>query len=419
MKNKKIIIAFLLCFLMVIYVYVCDIDSIPTHTILFQGESLNIKEIFGISIKSKTEEEKREKTQEKEILTASKINQEEYAVNEEKETFEVKLFNAITVKNIDVNVIKKAKVVPAGNLTGIKLYTNGVLIVGMSEIIGIDNEKYMPYENSGLQEGDMITKIENEEIFDKEEMISIVNNSSGKELKIEYIRDGEIKETNIKPVQINKNEYKLGLWVRDSAAGIGTMTYYEPESSKFAALGHGITDIDTGELLNISNGEIITTKVLSVIKGQEEKPGKIQGSIDGQNKIGNINKNTSFGIYGNTTDISNTNIDLTKTMDVALRSEIELGKATILSSVDGENIEEYNIDIEKIYLNNDYDNKSMLIKVTDEKLINKTGGIIQGMSGSPVIQNGKFVGAVTNVLVSDPKRGYVVFGDMMIKEMNT
>ncbi|MBR0428021.1 MAG: hypothetical protein IJK18_07485 [Clostridia bacterium] len=183
--------------------------------------------------------------------------------------------------------------------------------------------------------------------------------------------------------------------------------------------GHGITDIDTGKILNISNGKLITTRVLSIIKGQNGNPGKIQGSINEQTEIGTINKNSIFGIYGKINDISKIKIDQNRAIDVATRNEINHGDATILCSVDGEEAKEYKIQIDKIYINNDYDNKSMLIKITDEKLLEKTGGIIQGMSGSPVLQNGKFIGAVTNVLINDSTRGYVVFGDLMIKEMRT
>ena len=266
------------------------------------------------------------------------------------------------------------------------------------------------------EEGDTIIQIGENEINNANDLINVVNQSNGEELNITYLRNGKKEETSIRPLQTGENEYKLGLWVRDSAAGIGTMTYYEPKTGNFAALGHGISDIDTGELIDVGNGEFITTKVLSIIKGENGTPGKIQGSINDQSQIGTITKNSGFGIYGKITDISKVNTNSGNLMDVALRKEIQLGKATMLCSLDGKNVEEYEIEIEKIYLNNDYDNKSMLIKVTDERLIEKTGGIIQGMSGSPVIQNGKFIGAVTNVLVSDPTQGYVVFGDIMIKE---
>ena len=411
MKHKKLLIAFLLFFLTIVYVYICAIDAIPKNTILFEGEQLNIKKIIGISLVSKN---KNYDT----ILTSTESieeNTQELGTT----NLEVKLFNTFNVKDIDVSVIKRTKVIPVGQVAGLKLYTTGVLVVGMSEIKGIDNKKYKPYENTGIQEGDTIVQIENDEITGTKELIQKVNSSKGKELNLKYVRDGEILECAISPVKTSASEFKLGLWVRDSAAGIGTMTYYEPETKNFAALGHGITDVDTGKLINISNGQFITTKVLSIIKGEDGAPGKIQGSISEQSNIGTIKKNSIFGIYGVAEDLQKIKIDPNKKMNVATRNEIELGEATILCSLDDEKTKEYKIQIEKIYLNNNYDNKSMLIKVTDKELIEKTGGIIQGMSGSPVIQNGKFIGAVTNVLVNDPTKGYVVFGDLMIKEMRS
>ena len=411
MKNKKLLIAFLLFLLTIVYVYICAIDAIPKNTILFEGEQLNIKKIIGISLVSKN---KNYDT----ILTSTESieeNTQELGTT----NLEVKLFNTFNVKDIDVSIIKRTKVIPVGQVAGLKLYTTGVLVVGMSEIKGIDNKKYKPYENTGIQEGDTIVQIENDEITGTKELIQKVNSSKGKELNLKYVRDGEILECAISPVKTSASEFKLGLWVRDSAAGIGTMTYYEPETKNFAALGHGITDVDTGKLINISNGQFITTKVLSIIKGEDGAPGKIQGSISEQSNIGTIKKNSIFGIYGVAEDVQKIKIDPNKKMNVATRNEIELGEATILCSLDDEKTKEYKIQIEKIYLNNNYDNKSMLIKVTDKELIEKTGGIIQGMSGSPVIQNGKFIGAITNVLVNDPTKGYVVFGDLMIKEMRS
>ena len=409
MKHKKLLIAFLLFLITTVFIYICAIDAIPRNIILFKGEELNFRKIFGISIENKNLKYGAIQTS-----TDSVKNQEIGTKN-----LEVKLFNAFKVKDIDVSIIERTKVIPVGQVSGIKLYTSGVLVVGMSEIKGTDNIKHKPYENSGIQEGDTIVQIENKDITDTKELINVVNLSQGKELKIKYVRNNDSLECNITPVKTSETEYKIGLWVRDSAAGIGTMTYIEPELNSFAALGHGITDIDTGKILNISDGQFITTKVLSIMKGTSGNPGKILGTINEQAKIGIINKNSIFGIYGVVNDITNVKLNSNNAIDVATRNEIELGEAKILCSLDGESAEEYKIQIEKIYLNNDYDNKSMLIKVTDNKLIEKTGGIIQGMSGSPVIQNGKFIGAVTNVLINDPTRGYVVFGDLMVKEMKS
>ena len=286
----------------------------------------------------------------------------------------------------------------------------------MSEIEGIDNKKYRPYENTGIEEGDRITKIGEKYISTTNELIDVVNKSKGEDIEITYIHEEESKQCSIEPVQTGNNEYKLGLWVRDSAAGVGTVTFYEPSTKTFGALGHGITDIDTGELINIASGEFVTTRILNIAKGENGNPGKIQGTIENQKNIGQISKNSKFGIYGKVDNLSSLEIDTSKEMEVATREEIKEGKATILCSLDNKTVEEYEIEIEKIYKENNYDNKSMQIKVTDQKLIEKTGGIIQGMSGSPIIQNGKFIGAVTHVLVNNPQEGYAVFGDIMLKQ---
>jgi len=218
------------------------------------------------------------------------------------------------------------------------------------------------------------------------------------------------------PVKDKQGKYKIGLWVRDSAAGVGTVTFYSEQMQTFAALGHAITDIDTGDIIKTSSGEIDDVSIVSIIKGVNEEPGKIQGTIRSNSIIGNIYKNTEYGIYGIIKDTDKLGIDYSRKMNVATRQEILLGEASLLSNIE-EETKEYKIEIEKIYYNNNQDNKSMIIKVTDEELINKTGGIVQGMSGSPIIQNGKFCGAVTHVFVNNPAIGYAVFADKMIQEL--
>jgi len=380
-------------------------QNLPNELVVFEGEKIEFKTIFGISVNSNQET----------IETSS--NTSEGITNEAgKKTLEVSLFDKLLTKDVEVDVLPKTTVIPVGNIAGVKLYTSGVLVVGMSEIEGIDNKKYKPYENTGIAEGDRITKIDETYISSTNELINIVNKSNGESIKITYIHEEESKECSIEPIQTSSDEYKLGLWVRDSAAGVGTVTFYEPSTKTFGALGHGITDIDTGELINIASGEFITTRILNITKGESGNPGKIQGTIENQKNIGKINKNSKFGIYGKVENLSSLEIDTSKEMDVATRDEIQLGKATILCSLDNKSVQEYEIEIEKIYKENNYDNKSMQIKVTDERLLGKTGGIIQGMSGSPIIQNGKFVGAVTHVLVNNPQEGYGVFGDIMLKQ---
>lgn len=286
----------------------------------------------------------------------------------------------------------------------------------MSEIQGEDLNKYKPYENSGIIEGDIIVSINETEINSTDELIECVNKSNGKEVSIKYLRNETVYTTNIIPTKSATKEYKLGLWVRDTAAGVGTCTFYEPSTNMFGALGHGIIDIDTEQLISIAKGDIVTTSIVGISKGTKGNPGELKGTIENQENIGQISKNTSFGIFGTLTKFNLLNINRKNEYEVALREEIKTGSAKIICTVENER-KEYDIEIIKTYLNNNRDNKSMLIEITDEQLLKKTGGIIQGMSGSPIIQNGKFIGAVTHVLVSDPTKGYGVFGDLMIKQL--
>lgn len=396
--------------LIVVYTYVIAIQSIPDNIVILEGENISFKTLFGL---------KANLMDQNEVIETLSNNQTNKISQTGKKTVKLSLFKDIFVKNVDVDVLPKTTVIPVGSVAGIKLYTSGVLVVGMSEIEGIDNKKYKPYENTGIAEGDTIISINDKEISSTEDLINNVNESKGEKVKIGFRHDENVKECSIEPVQTSSNEYKLGLWVRDSEAGVGTVSFYEPSTKSFGALGHGITDIDTEQLINIASGEFITTKILNIVKGESGNPGRIQGTIDNQKNIGIISKNTKFGVYGKVDNLSSLKIDTSKEMEVALRDEIKTGKATIMCSVENDKVEEYEIEIEKIYKDNNYDNKSMLIKITDKRLLDKTGGIIQGMSGSPIIQNGKFIGAVTHVLVNNPTEGYGVFGDIMIKQMKS
>ena len=405
MYRKNLGKIILLVFLFIIYIYILVIYHIPEQITIFEGEDISLKTFFGITLHA-----------EEDVLTVSADTGQKTINTVGNEKVSVTLFDKLFIKNVDVSVLPRTTVIPVGNIAGVKLYTNGVLVVGMSEIEGEDSKTYKPYENSGIEEGDTIVKVNNTMIYSTDDLIENVNLSNGENVKIEYIHEKETKECSIRPVKTNEEEYKLGLWVRDSAAGVGTVTFYEPETQQFGALGHGITDIDTGDLLNISSGEFVTAKVLNIKKGEDGNPGKIQGTVEEQETIGEITKNTEFGIYGKIEDASSLNIDMSKEMEVALRDEIQTGKATILCSLDNQTVKEYEIEITKIYRENNYNNKSMEIKLTDQALIEKTGGIIQGMSGSPIIQNGKFVGAVTHVFVDSATEGYAVFGDLMLKQ---
>lgn len=397
---KKIIIVILL---MLVFAYVCNITLLPSSYIIMQGENLNIFTLLGLYIKPKVNYQT--------MQTASNINKTK--VNElGKIDFDLSFFNIFKLKEINVNVISKTKVIPMGNAIGMKLYTDGVLVVGMSEIEG-----KKPYENSGIKEGDRIVQIDKKAIDNTEDLMEAVNKCSGKEISVKYIRDNTTITTSIKPIKNSGNQYKIGLWVRDAAAGVGTLTFYEPSSGMFGTLGHGILDVDTSELIKIANGELVTTNILNITKGKKGDPGEIRGTIESGHTIGNIDKNTSFGVFGTLNKTQYINIQNNDEIEVALREEIKIEDAQIICELENGKREKYNIKIQKVFLNNNKDNKSMLIKITDEKLLEKTGGIIQGMSGAPIIQNGKFIGAVTHVLVNDPTIGYGVFADIMIKQM--
>lgn len=395
-KINFILTIFVLFFL---YIYVSFITLIPKNIILLEGEKLNLKNLYGIKI---TE------------ITKTSTN------NLNVSNAEISLFGKIPLKNINITTIENMQVVPVGKIIGLKLYTNGVLIVGMSEIEDKNKTLNKPYENSDIEEGDTILKINETEIENIDNLKKVVNDSKGKNLELTLLRNGNVVTTSIIPIETQEKEYKLGLWVKDAATGVGTMSFYEPNSKVFAVLGHGITDSDTDSLINIDSGELVTSKVISLKKGEIESPGEIKGTIINGKTIGKVIKNTKFGVYGILNNLTALNIDSSKAIKIALRDEIEEGEAKILCSLDDSNVaKEYSVQIEKIYKDNDYNNKSMLIRITDDELINKTGGIIRGLSGAPIIQNGKFVGAITNVLVSNPEIGYAIFGDLMIKEINS
>ena len=394
---KKILMIFCL---LILYTYICNICMLPNSLVLMQGEVLNLNTIFGINLKSSDTMQASSNLNKKTVEQTGKLD------------LSLNLFDLFSIKDVTINVIPKTTVIPIGKAIGMKMYTEGVLVVGMSEIEG-----KKPYENTGIEAGDTIVEINNEKINTTNELIECVNRTKGEKLELKYISGEEEKIVSMIPVKTSNDEYKLGLWVRDAAAGVGTLTFYEPSTKNFASLGHGINDVDTLDLINIANGELVTTNIIDIVKGIDGAPGEIRGSIDNGTKLGNIYINTSFGVYGNITDASRLNLDSTKEMEVANRSEIKTGKAQIMCELENGKVGTYEIEIERIFKDNNKDNKSMLIKVTDEELIEKTGGIIQGMSGAPIIQNGKFIGCVTHVLVNDSKTGYAVFADLMIKQM--
>ncbi len=367
-KLQSILKIAIIIFLLIMYVYVVYLQSIPENIIIFEGENIKLKTMLGL---------KADLTEKNKIVETISNNKSSVIKESGNRTLKLSLFENVFLKNVNVDVLPQKTVIPVGNIAGIKLYTSGVLVVGMSEVEGDDKKKYKPYENTGIEEGDTIISVNNNKIGTTQDLIEKVNSSNGNEVQIQYLHEEKTKQCSITPVKTGTKEYKLGLWVRDSAAGVGTVTFYEPSTQSFGALGHGITDIDTEKLIDISSGEFVTTKILNVVKGQNGNPGKIQGTVDNQKTIGTIYKNTEFGIYGKVNDLTSINIDKSKEVKMALRNEIKPGKATIMCSLENGKVDEYEIEIEKVYRENNFNNKSMLLKVTDSRLIEQAGGIIQ------------------------------------------
>jgi stage IV sporulation protein B len=272
-----------------------------------------------------------------------------------------------------------------------------------------------PAASAGIEIGDSIVEINSEKIMNAENISSIVNASEGKEITLTIERKGVIVKKKIIPIKTNDGKYKIGLWIRDSTAGVGTLTFYDDKTENFAALGHPITDVDTGTILNVNSGQIVNSSIVSVRKGVKGTPGELKGIfIDEDVVLGEIIKNTECGIFGKG------NITLknkyNKKMKLGLRDEIKEGPAQILTTIDGNTPKLYNIVIEKLLPQNSPGPKSMVIRITDKDLLEKTGGIVQGMSGSPIIQDNKIIGAVTHVLINKPDTGYGIYIEWMIKD---
>jgi len=365
-KIKLIKSMVLIVILTMLLSYVSLIDNIPSDIVLIQGEKLEFSKFFGLNYELENSYTSKE--------VSSKLENVENARNNDigKANVEVSLFGKIPVKNIEVNVIPKTKVIPLGNSIGMKLYTSGVLVVGMTEISGVK-----PYKDSGIKEGDMIVEINDSIITCTSDLIQTVNKSMGENLEIKYSRDGSLYTANMTPIRTSEIDYKLGLWVRDGTAGVGMVSFYEPSTKSFAALGHGILDIDTEKLITISSGDILNTKIISIKKGEKGNPGELRGSLSDNKSIGTIYKNTNFGVFGKIDNISSLGISKSDEMEIALRDEIKLGDAKIICTLKDNIKKEFDVKITSIYKNNNYDNKSMVIKVTDKELLEETGGIIQ------------------------------------------
>lgn len=326
---------------------------------------------------------------------------------------QVKLFGILPFKQVGIRVIEDQELIPVGVPIGIYVKTEGVLVVGTGEFCCANGEKVSPAEHI-LKSGDYVLKLNGSEVTDKEELITEIENGSGEEIILTIRRGGECFDVRIRPVQDQTGKYKIGVWVRDNAQGVGTMTYIDSQGN-FGALGHGINDVDTSNLMEMNDGTLYQTEIISIQKGTAGHPGEMTGMIvySDDRILGDITSNSIRGIFGKCNHKALA-LGTEEALPIGLKQEIQKGPAQILCTVDGMT-KYYDIEITDVHLDHDNVNRGIELKVTDPELIALTGGIVQGMSGAPIIQNGKFIGAVTHVLVQDSTRGYGIFIENMLE----
>lgn len=325
----------------------------------------------------------------------------------------LKLFGIIPVKEVTVTEKAEQKVMVSGEVFGIKLYTDGVIVVGIQEV-QTDLGKKSPSGSAGIEVGDIIVAIDGENVYTSDQVQSILGANNGGSFEVKIKRGERYRDYTVTPVYCEREGcYKAGMWVRDSTAGIGTITFYNKQSGIFAALGHQINDIDTKEIMPMLDGEAVKATVSKIEKSTRGTTGSLECDFTNQT-LGKLLSNTDCGIYGAYAEIS----ECAKEYPVAAIQEVKKGKATLISTVGKGQPQKYEIEITHIGFNENNREKNMIVKVTDKDLIDKTGGIVQGMSGSPIIQNGKLVGALTHVIVGNPQKGYAVFAQTMAEESN-
>jgi len=325
----------------------------------------------------------------------------------------MKLFGLIHMKEIQVDVVEDTYAIPCGTSVGIYLQSDGIMVIGTGEITNEAGNVVEPAFGI-LRSGDYIETVNGEIMSDKDDLIEAVNACCGESVHLEVRRDGTLMEIDLEPVMSADGSYKLGAWVRDDTQGIGTVTYVDMNGS-FGALGHGISDSDTGQLVHIREGELYETKIIGIEKGEAGTPGVMAGVIyyGKGSELGSVEANTDEGIFG-TINEKFLKQNASEAIPIGFRQDVKKGHAVIRSNVSGE-VRDYDVEIQRVDQAPVQKNKGMTIKIVDEELLELTGGIVQGMSGSPIIQDGKLVGAVTHVLVNDPTRGYGIFIENMLE----
>lgn len=323
-----------------------------------------------------------------------------------------KWLGVLPLKTIKVHTVEKQEVLVSGSPVGIYMETKGVLVIDSGEITDREGIRRTPAEHI-IQSGDYICEIDGKVLTGKRQLMQLVRENQGEPMELQVVRHQETIKLEMTPVETEDGSYKLGIWVRDNIQGIGTLTYVEPDGT-FGALGHGISDTDTGERLEISDGDLYRADILSIRKGTAGTPGELRGVINyrEENRIGTICGNSQYGIRGQLEPGKYS--ESMKKIPTGLKQEIQTGKAEIRCDI-GDGIREYQCEILEIDSNARDTNKCFVLRITDDDLLSRTGGIVQGMSGSPVLQNGKLIGAITHVFVNDPTKGYGIFIENMME----
>lgn len=380
-----------LCTIIFLLIYFIEI-SVPERVTTIETVGYQLPEIFGLNLFN--------------VNLKNDLNVSRNNADSVEQEAEIELFNIIPIKNIQITNSKRKYVVPGGEIFGIKLYTDGIIIVD-TDIVETEYGNINPAEKSGLLIGDIIKSIDGTEIRSTSHLTKVLEKSKGQEMSMQILRNS--KEINVKFKTYKDNisgKYKAGLWVRDSTAGLGTVTFYNPDNNSFAGLGHPIYDVDTKSIMPMKNGEMAEASIKGLYKSNNGSVGELCGVLSGK-RNGILCLNCEEGIYGYTKCKNGDNLP------VAVRQEIKESNAQIICTIDNTGPKYYDIKIIKIYTNSQTVNKDMIVKITDNELLSKTGGIVQGMSGSPIIQNGMIVGAITHVFVNDPTQGYAIFAERM------
>jgi stage IV sporulation protein B len=383
----------------------------PLRITMLKNQSLFLPsgKYLKVNVKLSSEEEMRVLKQEDQIRI--------HPVNPGTAEGKITLFDVLHLKRFKVHVVEEQKVLAMGNAVGVRLHLEGALIEAVSPVMGVDGKKYYPAKQAGLKRGDLILEADEESIFNIKDLTQRIERGKGKDILVKYLRDGQESISSVSPVKLEDGSYKIGVWVKDSIYGIGTITFCTPNPDyAYGGLGHGISNQKQDDVLPIRGGEVFYTEIDSVKKGISGNPGELKGNLMLEYQVlGKIEKNTPYGIFGKL-DRDFISSNPSHAYFIGYEQHVNKGEAYILSNIEGNEVKKYSIQIQKITNKPFKSPKGMIVHITDPSLLKKTGGIVQGMSGSPIIQNGRLIGAITHVLVNEPSKGYGILIEDMLQQ---